>query len=75
MPKEGIDKIEREVNDFHSEWINFPPKRPLSRLDVLGSIRLKYVRKLNCLLCGEFLNQCNIILFFKSILVIFECGG
>ena len=26
MPKEGVDKIEREVNDFHSEHMNFPPK-------------------------------------------------
>ena len=26
MPKEGVDKIEREVNDFHSERMNFPPK-------------------------------------------------
>ena len=26
MPKEGVDKIEREVNDFHSERMNSPPK-------------------------------------------------
>ena len=26
MPKEGVDKIEREVNDFHSECMNSPPK-------------------------------------------------
>ena len=26
MPKEGVDKIECEVNDFHSERMNFPPK-------------------------------------------------
>ena len=34
MPKEGIDKIEHEVNDFHSEWMNSPPKknRPLSNI-------------------------------------------
>ena len=38
MCKEGIDKIEREVNDFHSERMNSPPpKRPLSNI---GSKRL-----------------------------------
>ena len=26
MPKEGVDKIEREVNDFHSKRMNSPPK-------------------------------------------------
>ena len=26
MPKEGVDKIEREMNDFHSERMNSPPK-------------------------------------------------
>ena len=26
MPKEGVDKIEREVNDFHSERMNSPSK-------------------------------------------------
>ena len=26
MPKEGVDKIEREVNDFHSERMNSPLK-------------------------------------------------
>ena len=26
MPKEGVDKIEREVNDVHSEQMNSPPK-------------------------------------------------
>ena len=26
MPKEGVGKIEREVNDFHSERMNSPPK-------------------------------------------------
>ena len=26
MPKEGVDKIEREVNDFHSERMNSPQK-------------------------------------------------
>ena len=26
MPKERVDKIEREVNDFHSERMNSPPK-------------------------------------------------
>ena len=26
MPKEGVHKIEREVNDFHSERMNSPPK-------------------------------------------------
>ena len=25
MPKEGVDKIECEVNNFHSEWMNSPP--------------------------------------------------
>ena len=29
MPKEGVDKIEREVNDFHSERMNSPPKNVL----------------------------------------------
>ena len=33
MPKEGMDKIECEVNDFHSERMNSPPKkRPLSNI-------------------------------------------
>ena len=32
MPKEGVDKIEREVNDFHSERMNSPPKRPPSNV-------------------------------------------
>ena len=26
MPKEEVDRIEREVNDFHSERMNSPPK-------------------------------------------------
>ena len=26
MPKEGIEKIEREANDFHSERMNSPPQ-------------------------------------------------
>ena len=26
MPKERVDKIEREVNDFHSKRMNSPPK-------------------------------------------------
>ena len=32
MTKEGVDKIEREVNDFHSERMNSPPKRPPSNI-------------------------------------------
>ena len=32
MCKEGIDKIKCEVNDFHSERMNSPPKRPLSNI-------------------------------------------
>ena len=32
MPKEGVDKIEREVNDFHSERMNSPPKRAPSNI-------------------------------------------
>ena len=32
MPKEGVDKIECEVNDFHSEWINSPLRRPPSNI-------------------------------------------
>ena len=31
-PKEGVDKIEREVNDFHSERMNSPPKRAPSNI-------------------------------------------
>ena len=45
------------------------------RLDVLGSILLKYVRKLNYLVCGEFVKKCNTILFFKSILVVLDFVG
>ena len=41
-------------------------------LDVLGVNFLKYVKKLNCLVHGEVVKNCNIILFFKSILVIFH---
>ena len=38
MCKEGIDKIEREVNDFHSQWMNFPaPPPPQSLSPILGS--------------------------------------
>ena len=29
MPKEGVDKIERKVNDFHSERMNSPPQNVL----------------------------------------------
>ena len=32
MPKEGVDKIEREVNDFHSECMNPPQKRAPSNI-------------------------------------------
>ena len=44
-------------------------------LDVLGVNFLKYVKKLNCLVHGEVVKNCNIILFFKSILVIFHVVG
>ena len=44
-------------------------------LDVLGSILLKYVKKLNYLVCGEFVKKYKTILFFKSILVIFYAVG
>ena len=44
-------------------------------LDVLGVNFLKYVKKLNCLVHGEVVKNCNIILFFKSILVIFHAVG
>ena len=30
MPKEGVDKMEHEVNDFHSKRIDSPPKRPVT---------------------------------------------
>ena len=32
MPKEGVDKTEREVNDFHSEWMNSFQKRAPSNI-------------------------------------------
>ena len=44
-------------------------------LDVLGVNFLKYVKKRNCLVHGEVLKICNSILFFKSILVIFDVVG
>ena len=45
------------------------------RLDVLGVNFLKHVKKLNCLVHGEIEKNCNSILFFKSILVIFDVVG
>ena len=45
------------------------------RLDVLGVNSLKRVKKLNCLVHGEVAKNCNSILFFKSILVIFDVVG
>ena len=44
-------------------------------LDVLRVNFLKYVKKINCLVCGEVVKNCNNILFFKSILVIFDVVG
>ena len=32
MPKEGVDKIKCEVNDFHSECMNSPQKRAPSNI-------------------------------------------
>ena len=40
MPKEGVDKIEREVNDFHSERMNSPPKT--SSLQYWAQASLRY---------------------------------
>ena len=40
MPKEGVDKIEREVNDFHFERMNSPPKT--SSLQYLAQASLRY---------------------------------
>ena len=40
LPQEGIQKIEREVNEFHSERMNSLPKRPLSNI---GRKRLVYI--------------------------------
>ena len=39
MSKEGIDKIEREVNDFHSERMNSPPQ--MSSLQYWAQASLK----------------------------------
>ena len=33
MPKEGVDKTEREVNDFHSERMKSPQKRAPSNIE------------------------------------------
>ena len=44
-------------------------------LDVVGVNFLKYVKKLNCLVHGEVVKNCSSILFFKSILVIFDVVG
>ena len=40
MPKEGIDKIEREVNDFHCERMSSPPQT--SSLQCWAQASLKY---------------------------------
>ena len=40
-------------------------------LDVLGVNFLKYVKKLNCLVHGEVVKNCNIILFFNQYLLSF----
>ena len=40
MPKEGVDKIEREVNDFHFEPMNSPPKT--SSLQYWAQASLRY---------------------------------
>ena len=40
MPKEGVDKIECEVNDFHSERMNSPPKT--SSLQYWAQASLRY---------------------------------
>ena len=43
--------------------------------DVLVVNFLKCVKKPNCLVCGEVVKNCNIIIFYKSMLIIFDVMG
>ena len=53
MAKEGVDKIEREVNDFHSERMNSPPKTCSLQYWAQASLRYPIVaqaaRKYHCI--------------------------
>ena len=40
LSREGIAKIEREVNDFHSEWMNSPPQT--SSLEYWAQASIRY---------------------------------
>ena len=48
---------------------------PRSRTWCIRGQFFKYARKLKYLFCGEFFKRCNNILFFESILVIFDVVG
>ena len=43
MPKEGIDKIERKVNDFHSERMKSPPQTSSLQYLTQASLRCPIV--------------------------------
>ena len=45
MPKEGVDKIERAVNDFHSERMNSPLKTCSLQYWAQASLRYPIVHK------------------------------
>ena len=57
MPKEGADKIEREVNDFHSERMNSPLKTCSLQYWAQASLRYPIVaqaaRKYLCILASS----------------------
>ena len=67
MPKKRVDKIEREVNDFHSEWMNSPPKTSSLQYWAQASLRYPIVaqaaRKYLCIPASSATSERN---FYKS---------
>ena len=63
MPKEGVDKIEHEVNDFHSERMNSPPKTSSLQYWAQASLRYPIVaqatRKYLCILASSATPECS----------------
>ena len=66
MPKEGVDKIEREVNDFHSERMNPHPQTFSLQYWAQASLRHPIVaqstRKYLCIPASSATSECS---FFK----------
>ena len=63
MPKEAVDKIEREVNDFHSKRMNSPPQ--MSSLQYWAQASLRYpivaqaARKYLCIPASSATSECS----------------